>query len=288
MKFDLHMHSHYSDGRFSPAELLQKCRDRGLEVVSLTDHETVLGAAEAAEAAQKLGIRVIPGLEFTSVFQGDECHILGYFVHDNPALKRFLDTWKETKLAQIQEIISNLQKFGYELSLEDVLARVKGSLDRFHIALAVFPNSDKSAEEAEKRKAFFRKYLLEKSSGGEGLAFAKRQKPDAQSVIGTIRESGGLSFLAHPFWRTKDRSVIAQKASNLKELGLSGIEICYPSHNEEQVRFLHEIAQDLSLFESGGSDFHREDGFSDRQLAKFETFGMEINFPFGEVKRETY
>lgn len=280
MKFDLHMHSWYSDGSFTPAQVVQKCKEKGLEVISLTDHENVGGIREAENAGGELGIKVISGIEFSVGFQREEHHILGYFVDCHSAkLAEFLKAWRESKVAQIKKIIENLRQFGFEVSFEGVIARSHGSLNRYHIALAMFPDFEKSAEETEKQKAFFKKFLLEKSVGGEGLAFAEREKPDIQSVIDVIHHAGGMAFWAHPFWKIKDMSVIQKLAPIFRKIGLDGIEALYSHHSREQALALHEIANNFSMHESAGSDFHREDG-SIRQIANFQTFGIEINFPW--------
>lgn len=282
MKLDLHMHSHYSDGRLPPADLLQKCKEKGLEVISLTDHENVGGIPEAKQAGEKLGVRVIPGIEFAVGFQEREHHILGYFInYDSLKLKEFLNIWRKSKITQIKKIVENLQRFGFKVSFEEVMAGVRGSPDRYHIALALFPNFEKSVEEKEKQKAFFKKLLLEKSVGGEGLAFVDREKPDVQSVINLIHDSGGMAFWAHPFWKVKEASVIKELASTFRKMGLDGVETLYSHHSQEQVLSLHQIAQSLSMYESAGSDFHREDG-SARQIGNFQAFGIEINFPFSK------
>ena len=282
MKSDLHLHSNYSDGSFSPTEVMQRCKDCGVEVVSLTDHENVGGITEAEEAGDKLGIRVIPGIELSSDFQGGEHHILGYFIDPNDQkLKEFLETWKASKIAQIKEIIGNLQKFGFEVSSEKVINSAKGSLDRYHIVKAIFPDHEKSTEAKEEQSRFFRKFLMEKFHGGEGLAFVEREKPDIQSVINVIHDVGGMAFWAHPFWKIRDESVIRGLAKIFDKVGIDGIEVLYPYHNKEQADLLHKIARDFSLYESAGSDFHRKDD-SVRQIAGFHDFGIEINFPFYE------
>ena len=282
MKSDLHLHSNYSDGSFSPTEVMQKCKDCGVEVVSLTDHENVGGITEAEEARDKLGIRVIPGIELSSDFQGGEHHILGYFIDPNDQkLKEFLETWKASKIDQIKEIIGNLQKFGFEVSSEKVINSAKGSLDRYHIVKAIFPDHEKSTEAKEEQSRFFRKFLMEKFHGGEGLAFVEREKPDIQSVINVIHDVGGMAFWAHPFWKIRDESVIRGLAKIFDKVGIDGIEVLYPYHNKEQADLLHKIARDFSLYESAGSDFHRKDD-SVRQIAGFHDFGIEINFPFYE------
>lgn len=279
MKIDLHMHSHYSDGKLSPAELLQKCKDCGLEVISLTDHENVAGIAEAKKVGDKLGISVIPGIEFASEFQGGEHHILGYFINpSSQKLEEFLNKWRQSKIDQIKEMIKNLQGFGFDVTFEQVVSIAKGSLDRYHIAMAIIPDREKTSEGKEEHRAFFKKYLSEKFMGGEGLAFVERKKPDIRSVINVIHSAGGIAFWAHPFWRIKEESVIRELVLTFHGMGLDGIEIIYPYHTKEQTMFLHKITQDLSIYQSAGSDFHRKDD-SVRQLAGFQGFGIKINFP---------
>ncbi|MBI2041429.1 MAG: PHP domain-containing protein [Candidatus Nealsonbacteria bacterium] len=274
------MHSYYSDGRFSPTELLGKCKDSGLEIVSLTDHENVGGIDEALEAGEKLGIKVIPGIEFATEFQGQEHHIIGYFIDRNSQkLKEFLDKLKESKAEQIKEIIKNLQAFGFRVSFEEVASLAKGSLDRYHIVLTILPDHEKTLKGKEEHRDFFKKFLMEKSGGGEGLAFVERKKPDIRLIIDAIHESGGVAFWAHPFWRIKDGSIIRELAATFKKMKLNGIEVLYPYHSKDQSLLLHELGRDLLLYESAGSDFHREDT-TIRQLANFQDFGIKINFPF--------
>jgi len=287
LKIDLHLHSHYSDGGLSPENLLQKCKDCGLETVSLTDHESAGGILGAEEAGKTLGIRVIPGMEFAAAFQGKEHHILGYFMDfGNSKLAEFLNTWKETKITQIKAIIKNLEGFGFKISFEEVSAQVRGSLDRYHIALAMFPNADKSAEELQKRKDFFKKFLFEKSVGGEALAFAEREKPDLQSVIGVIHGARGLAFWAHPFYKIKNMAAIQDLALVFRKMGLDGVETLYSHHSQERSLLLHKITQDNLMYESCGSDFHRDNGLTPvRQIASFQTFGIEPNLSWIDGSR---
>ncbi|MBI2626270.1 MAG: PHP domain-containing protein [Candidatus Nealsonbacteria bacterium] len=273
------MHSYYSDGSLSPSVLVQKCKDKGLEIISLTDHENTGGIPEAQEAGSKSGIKVIPGIEFSVDYQGDEHHILGHFIdYRSQQLWDFLEAWKKTKIEQVEKIINNLKRFGFEVSLEDVLAKTKGSLDRIHISSVMFPDWEKIPELAEKQKIFFRKYLLEPPTG-QGMAYAAREKPDIRPVIDLIHKTGGIACWAHPFWKNKDVKKTGELAAIFKSFGLDCIEVIYPFHDQGQTVALHKIAQNLSMYESAGSDFHRED-LSSRQIASFQTFGIEINFPF--------
>lgn len=288
MKFDLHLHSYFSDGRYSPKMVVEECKKLGLEVISLTDHENVGGVPEAVKAGEGLGIKIIPGIELAAGYQGKEYHILGYFIdYQNPKLKEFLDKWRETKIVQIKKIVRKLQEFGFKISFEEVMAQVKGAIDRPHVSQVIFQNSEENLpvlkrylkpQEAAERNIFFRKFLLEKPPG-EGLAYAKRKLPEIREVIFLIQELGGLAFLAHPLWKNKNISKAREKTLIFQKFGLDGLEMGYPFHTKEQTLVLHQIAQDFSMYESAGSDFHGE-GNIVRQIGNFQTFGIKINFPF--------
>lgn len=283
MKFDLHLHSWFSDGRFSPSELARECYGAGLETIALTDHENTGGIYEAVDIGKTLGIKVIPGIEFSTEYRGEEHHILGYFIdHKNLKLKEFLISGGETKLIQIKAIVENLGQLGFRVTIEDVLAQVKGSLERVHISSAIFQRPENlellASQGVTERKGFFKKYLLEKPHG-EGLAFVERKRLKIEEVIGLIHQISGLVFWAHPFFKIKDKLVIEQRALEFNRLGLDGIEAGYSLHAQEQTIFLRQIAGKLSLYESGGSDAHG-DGHKDRKIGNFQAHGAELNFPF--------
>jgi hypothetical protein len=281
MKFDLHLHSWFSDGKSSPSELIRKAKKGGLEIVSLTDHESVEGISEALIEAQRVNVRVIPGIEIPAFFGTQEIHLLGYFISFNDSiLKLFLKKWRETKYEQVEKIIQKLAQYGLKITLEEVLLKSRDALERPHISQGVWEKEEnrKILEknwQINSERAFFRKFLLE-----EGLAYFPRQLPSFLEVLNLLQRLKGKVFLAHPVWKEKNLSSLKKKILGLGKLGLDGIEIGHPFHHQSQVFFLHKLAQNLGLFESAGSDFHGIEGSKKRRIGDFPLFGIKINFPF--------
>lgn len=287
-RFDLHLHSYFSDGIFSPEEVIKISQNAGLEAVSLTDHECVDGIPEAIQAGKKLGVRVIPGVELSADHNWKEYHVLGYFIdYQSERLEDFFYKRRRTKIIQIKKMVEKLQNFGFVLSFEDIMVRARGSINRPHLSWAVFrnPANNKILEQwgAVEQQTFFRRFLLEKPAG-EGLAYENRERPSVREVIDLIQLLGGLSFWAHPFSKIKNMATIWQRAVTFRKFGLNGVEACYISHNKERVLALHQMAQELSMYESGGSDFHGIDTVRG-VVGNFQTFGVKPNFPF-EFEKE--
>ncbi len=294
MKFDLHLHSCYSDGKFCPTEVAEACQKAGLSVASLTDHENTRGTLEFVEAASSLGVKTIPGIELTSQYRKKEFHILGYFIdYLSPKLHDFLARWRKVKISQMRKMVSKLQDYGFKVNLEEILETAPGSVNRPHIAWAVYRGYRNLAilerHGLETQGQFFGKFLAD-----DGLAFQDRRRPHVGEVIALIHSIGGMAFWAHPLWK-KDRNYwIERTALDLRKLGLDGIETGYSFYSREQTEFLHQIASDFCLFESGGSDFHWSDGRlnsdgNKREVGGFQAFGLELNLPFrfeeGRVRR---
>ena len=288
MKFDLHLHSCYSDGTLPPAEVVNECHKAGLKIIAITDHDNVSGIPGATEAGADSGIEVIPGIELAVTFMDKERHILGYFIDwQNPDLEGFLKQWEERRVDRAKIIIEKLVRLGFDITLDKTIAQTKGSLDRSHICWAVFDNK-KNAEALKRwgiteKDDFFRKFLLDKP-WGEGLAYAPLENPPAKLAIELIQDLGGMAFLAHPFWKTSNGlKEVEAIADNLRMLGLDGIESFYFIYNKEQTIALHDLAQRLSLLESGGSDFHGTHTKKSGRIGDFQLFGLEPRLPFKAI-----
>lgn len=284
MKFDLHIHSHYSDGSLSPKEVVEECRKANLGIISLTDHESVSGIPEAMEAGAESNIRVIPGAEFAVDFMNRERHILGYFLDwQNSDLGEFFKRWEVTRVKQAEQIISKLQGLGFSITLEEAIVQTRGTLGRSHICWAVFANKSNAAAldywKVSDKDDFFKKFLLDKPYG-EGLAYAPREKPPAKIVIELIQDLGGMAFLAHPYWKVKDPGEVEIVVPALHDLGLDGLETFYFIYGRKQTAALHELARRFSLYESGGSDFHGHHTKKSGKVGGFNDFGMEPNLPW--------
>lgn len=286
-RFDLHLHSYYSDGRLSPDQLIRKCRELGLEVIALTDHESVRGIWHL-QAADFKDIQVIPGIEFATDYLAKEEHILGYFIdYADPRLDSFLHRWRKTKVSQIEAIVKNLQAMGFIVTMEEVITQTHDFIDRSHVLWAIFQNPENRAIILEygfnQPRELFKKLLRD-----DAPAYVEREKPQLETVLNLIGKLQGISVWAHPFWNRNKYTVteVAEKAAALQKLGLDGLEVCYAFYTEEQALALHCLAKKLGMFESAGSDFHSET-MTTNQVAGFQTHGIEINFPFHGLRQGT-
>ncbi|MCA9473044.1 MAG: PHP domain-containing protein [Nitrospirales bacterium] len=247
-RIDLHLHSTYSDGSFSPHQLLSKASHFQVTALSLTDHDTTDGISEAVEAASHLDIEIIPGVEVSSSYQGTETHILGYFIDlQNPLFQDRLRQLRQSRKDRIPKIVKKLNEIGVPLSHEDILSIAgHGSIGRPHVAQAlVKKHYVSSIEEA------FSQYLKEGAKG-----YIPRQLPDAQEAIHWIRSAGGVPSLAHPGWVRHSIQELKTVCLTLKKYGLQGIEVFHSSHTSRQISEYQTLANRLDLLVTGGSDFH--------------------------------
>jgi len=260
IEVDLHLHSNYSDGKYSIPKVIELAIDKGLKVISITDHDTIDGVQEASFLAEAKGIQNIPGVEVSSEIEGQEIHILAYFIDiNNSDLKVYLQKFKEERLKRAERILSKLKKLGVNLTIEEVLQFSESKpITRPHIAFALIKKKIvKSYYEA------FQKYL-----GDFSDAYEKKQHSSPKVVIELIKSCGGLSFLAHPY------NLSDGKLMDIIKYGIDGIEIYHPTIKKSRQEFLHKIALQYSLLESGGSDFH---GGLRNDYSNFGKFGLYLN-----------
>jgi hypothetical protein len=240
---DLHLHSTASDGSLSPAALVAGAKKAGLEVIALTDHDTVAGLPEAKTAGKSHSIRVLPGLELSAELR-EEVHILGYlFDCRQEGLLSLLAGIREGRQERIKRIFRRLGDLGFALDWKEVtaMARPGGSLGRPHLArLMVAKGYAASISEV------FARWI-----GPGGPAFVPREKLHPAQAIKAIQDAGGLAFVAHPgLLQGKDT------LARVLALGADGLEIYHPKHSPEQVQFFRRTAEEKGLLLSGGSDFH--------------------------------
>lgn len=242
---DLHMHSTASDGTDTPETLVDKCSKLGLQVFSITDHDTIDAQEEAIKLAKQKRRPYITGIEF-SVRHDGELHILGYGVDvNNEAFKKEMESLKEFRVNRVYAIMEALEKIGIKISFEDVIKHTQGNtIGRPHIALALIEKGY-----AENLQDAFVKYLNE-----DGAAYVKRRKLNAAQAIELIESAGGIAVLAHPkFVKTNDIESLVQE---LKSQGLKGIEAMYPAHSDGDVAKYCDIAKRNDLIVTSGSDYH--------------------------------
>jgi predicted metal-dependent phosphoesterase TrpH len=250
MRIDLHMHSTFSDGLFTPTELVEKASDEKLSAISLTDHDCLDGLPEAIQAGSAKGVEVIAGVELSCEYQGRDLHVLGYGVDPrDESFQEMLRKFRETRYKRGLKIIEKLNALGIAIEPAEVLAKAgDGALGRPHIA-AVLVEKRIVAKAGEA----FDKYIAE-----GGPAYVAKYKMSAREAIDYIRRAGGLAFIAHP-------GVFLENADELLDLiakGFDGIEVYHPTHSATRAAELRSIAEEKGLLISGGSDFH---GFAGRE-----------------------
>lgn len=284
--FDLHLHSCFSDGRLSPVDLIGECKRKGMEVVALTDHESVKGVPGAISAGQRLGVKVVPGIEFSADFNGEEYHLLGFSLdYESVELSDFAKTWESTKRQQIEEMVCRLQNIGFSITFDEVTAQSRGALNRAHIAYAMLEKPENTAVlerfNLKTSSDFFLKFLKEGSP-----IYAKRHLPQATEVISLVKRLNGLAVWAHPFWKLREVGVVKETAAYFQKFGLDGLEVGYSSDYQGRTETVasHQIAQELSMIETAGSDFHAFEIPFLNEVAHFELFGLEINLPSFSLK----
>ncbi|MCK5086658.1 MAG: PHP domain-containing protein [Melioribacteraceae bacterium] len=239
---DLHMHTNHSDGYYSPLELINKVREKNLNIISITDHDSTNALEEAITIGKDFGVEVIPGVEVSTDIEDKEIHLLGYFVDiHNSELIKYLSFFREERYHRAKRIIRKLNNLGLEISLDDVLEIAKNSaVGRPHVAFAMM----KLGIVNDYYEAF-QKYLRD-----NGPAYERKIHVSPQSALKLINDAGGLSFIAHP-GHIKESILMT-----LINAGIDGIEVTHPSHNEYQIKFYRGIVNQYCLLESGGSDFH--------------------------------
>lgn len=245
---DLHVHSNASDGTFSPARVVKLAAAAGLAAIALTDHDTTDGVPEAMAAAEQYGIRVIPGIELSSIYEGKEIHILGLFVDPaDPALTAMLKSFRrirdERNLTVLTRLAGDHMTFTQEMLTGGNPDTV---ITRAHIARAmVAAGYAASTDQAFKR---FLKY------GGRYCPCKASPPPDV--VLGTLLENKAFVSLAHPFQYNLGDKDIRRLTEQLKGLGMQGLEVYHSSHNRNESAKLKNLARELGLLPTGGSDFH--------------------------------
>lgn len=258
---DLHTHSTSSDGQYTPAELVKLAKKNGLDLLALTDHDTLAGLDEAVWVGRECGLRVLRGIEL-SAKEYDNLHILGYgFAEDAPALVDICRKLREGRENHKYYIIDFLRQKGVDISLKEVEKLAGGAvLGRPHFAQVMVRRGYVAAT----REAFDR-YL-----DTEEFLKVKRYKPDAKACIEAIKRSGGKASLAHPYQVRLEDEGLEALVRQLAGYGLDAIECYYPKHSLEQRDFYLRLAERYGLHVTGGSDFHGERIKPEVQLAKWE------------------
>ncbi len=248
MKSDFHIHTHFSDGAFSPEKIVDAALDAGLEVIALTDHDNILSWQVAQDYIKNnnKNLEVIQGVEINTLYKEYEVHILGYMMDTGDEdFKTLLKTQQAARIEQVNEIITLLaKKEGIKIKFDDIVKQVApgGSIGRPHIAKAI-TNAGGTSSVIEA----YAKYIHNDSP-----VYVPRKTVSPQDAVEIIYEAGGIPVIAHPH----DIDIAETLIKELMTHGLRGIEAYHRKHSPACVEYFSSIAENLGLIVTGGSDFH--------------------------------
>jgi hypothetical protein len=256
---DLHLHTRYSDGSFTPRELVQHAARLGFTAIAVTDHDTINGIPDALAAGQELGVEVIPGVEITSRCGAQELHMLAYL---------FGDAWRDTNLRAVlnhatrvreeraAEFVKKLNALGVALTIEDVRACAEsGTVGRPHVAMALVKRGHVSSVD----EAFAR--FLKRGKP----AYVERYRMEAAETIGHVTRAGGIAVMAHPGLNSLDERIHDMVAQRM-----AGIEVWHSRHSPAQTARYLKMSETLGVCATGGSDCHGSSGRDGMILGKIK------------------
>ena len=246
MKVDLHIHTSYSDGAFSPEKIVDTALDVGLEAIAITDHDNVLSHAIATEYAKGKPIEILPGVEVNTLYKGYEVHVLGYFMDlNNSDFQKLIKSQQQARIKQTKEIITLLsKKEGIKISFDSIVKQVAqgGSIGRPHIAKAI-TNAGGTASVIEA----YNKYINDSSN-----VYVQRKTVTPFDAVEVIYDAGGIPVFAHPF----DVDIADQLTKEMMNFGLRGLEVYHRKHSPAIIEYFSSLAEKYGLIITGGSDFH--------------------------------
>lgn len=249
MKYcDLHTHSIFSDGTFTPAELIEGAKKAGLAAIALTDHNTVAGLPDFLAAAENSGVEAVPGVEFSTDYGDVELHILALYVQPEhyAIITQLLEDVTRRKEESNIALVENLNRAGYAISYDSIKAKTpNGQVNRAHIA----------AELTEKGYTYDRQEAFKKLLSPKCGYYQPPVRISSYDAIRFIKGLGAVAVLAHPFLNLDEQALRAFLPEAVA-CGLDGMETAYSKYTQETTLLAQKIAAEFGLKNSGGSDFH--------------------------------
>ncbi|HXE46354.1 MAG TPA: PHP domain-containing protein [Conexibacter sp.] len=273
--YDLQSHSLHSDGALAPAEVVANAAEAGVELLALTDHDTVDGVDEALAAGAEHGVTIVPATEISAVFgRYEDLHVLGYGIdHRDPQLAERLRAARADRELRAERMAGKLRELGWEVD-DAVLAprREAGKpIGRPHLTQAVLAHPANAARLAaagyDDVSAFLPDFLIPGKP-----AYLARTHPTVIEAIGWIHDAGGVAVWAHPYWDLDADAEVLEAIDLFRSHGLDGVECFYVTHTPEQTRLLAERCDELGLLKTGSSDYH---GPRHRLFSRFRAFDAE-------------
>jgi predicted metal-dependent phosphoesterase TrpH len=283
LRFDLQSHSTHSDGALAAAEVVQRAGAAGVELLALSDHDTISGVSEAIAAGERCGVRVVSAVEISAVDAGSpvprELHILGYDIDYTGSLMtaRLADFLADREKRTLR-MRDALREVGFELDEAEIEARIAEGkpIGRPHLAGAVL-RAPANAERLQREGiddvgSLIRGYLIEGKP-----AFRLRETPTVAEAVEAIHDAGGLAVWAHPFWDIDDAEEVLSSIERFVELGIDGVEAFYITHTRENTELLASRCAELDLLTTGSADFHGPENRQFSEFMAFDTYGIEPN-----------
>lgn len=248
LRCDLHSHSTVSDGTLTPTELILRAHDKAVELFALTDHDATEGLHEAANAASKVGMKFVPGIELSVTWSYQTIHIVGLGINpDDPTLNQGLKVLREFREARGVKIAQKLEKAGFENVLEGARKYSNGEiLSRTHFAQYIVEQG-----KAKDIRQVFKRYLVNGKPG-----YVSGQWASLEEALSWIHGAGGLAVIAHPARYKISATRLRQLIIEFKELGGVGFEAISGSHSPDEEQRMTQLANQFELYISKGSDFH--------------------------------
>jgi 3',5'-nucleoside bisphosphate phosphatase len=284
-RFDLQAHSTRSDGVLEPAAVVAAAAAAGVQLLALSDHDTLAGVEEALAAGREHGVAVVPAVEISSIDDGGErgksreLHILGYLIdHADPAFNETLDRFLADREQRTLRMAESLRGVGFELDASTIDARIAAGepIGRPHLAEAVLAHPANAerlrGERIDDVGSLIRGYLIDGKP-----AFALRQTPTVVQAVEAIHAAGGVAVWAHPFWDIEDPVEVLATIGRFRALGIDGVEAFYVTHTREQTELLANRCEELELLSTGSADFHGPENRLFSRFGAFETYGLTPN-----------
>ncbi len=247
---DLHVHTDASDGQFPPHKVIELAKEKGINLLAITDHDTIEGLKKTGDAALESGIQLIPGVEI-SAGGNNEVHVLGYGIHSGmKKLFALMQEMRQEREERVQKMLKRLDAIGLTIGLEEISSPQAQSLGRMHIGRTMVKKGM-----VDTLYDAFDKYL---SPGRPG--YEPRPKRMVSQVVRLLREEGAVPVIAHPGLLKMDPNDVRALVFQWKEEGLMGLEAYHPSHLPASTKLWDDMARNAGLLVTGGSDFHGQDG----------------------------
>ncbi len=283
LRFDLQSHSTHSDGALPAAEVVKLASEAGVELLALSDHDTISGVAEAIEAGERYGVRIVPAVEISAVDADSpvprELHILGYKIdHTGPPLTNRLVDFLADREQRTLRMRDALREVGFELDEAELEQRIAEGkpIGRPHLAAAVLgapANAQRlEDEDIDDIGSLIRGYLIEGKP-----AFRLRETPTVAEAIEAIHDAGGVAIWAHPFWDIEADAEVLSSIERFRALGINGVEAFYITHDERQTRLLAARCEADGLLSTGSADYHGPENRLFSQFMAFDTYDLQPN-----------